>query len=344
MSSPRRRPAALVVVLALLFSLLACSSDDPENAAAETAGQGFPFTVDHLFGSTVIKAKPERIVAIGGGDMETAIALGVVPIAGADWFGFTETRSWVKPALGDRPAPKLVQSFEPKYEEIAALKPDLILYVNTVNDKKQYETFSGIAPTIAAPAGTKNVYGVTWQQQVQTIAKATGTTAEGEKVIKKTETLLADTAKANPDFAGKTITAGVFSSDAFSAWLPSDPRMRLLTSLGFKTNQQIDALDNGDFYVKLSPEQLEKMNGDLILLAAEDQNGKVAPGVAGSAVFQNLATVKAGHVAYFGGAPVINSNSDRGAFSSAFSIGGPLGIEYVLTKIVPLLKTALQGR
>lgn len=343
MFSPRRRPAALVAVLALMVSLVACSIDDPSNAAAET-GPGFPVTVDHLFGSTVIKAKPERIVAIGGGDMETAIALGVVPIAGADWFGFTETRSWVKDALGDRQAPKLVQSYEPKYEEIAALKPDLILYVNTVNDKKQYETFSGIAPTIAALAGTKNVYGVTWQQQVQTIAKATGTTAEGEKVIKQTETLLADTAKANPEFAGKTITAGVFSSDAFSAWLPSDPRMRLLTSLGFKTNQQIDALDNGDFYVKLSPEQLEKMNGDLILLAAENQNGKIDPGVTGSAVFQNLATVKAGHVAYFGGALVINSNSDRGAFSSAFSIGGPLGIKYVLTKIVPLLKTALQGR
>jgi hypothetical protein len=46
----------------------------------------------------------------------------------------------------------------------SALKPDLIVYINTV---------------IAAPARTKNVYGVPWQDQVREIAKATGTATEG---------------------------------------------------------------------------------------------------------------------------------------------------------------------
>ncbi|MGC4938847.1 iron-siderophore ABC transporter substrate-binding protein [Kribbella sp. DT2] len=335
------RARVVAVAAALVLALGACGSGGDDENAAAPAGDGFPVTIDHLFGSTTIKAKPERIVAIGGGDMESAIAIGAVPVAGADWFGFTETRTWVKDALGDRPAPKLVASFEPKFEEIAALKPDLILYVNSINDKKQYDTFSGIAPTIAAPAGTKNVYGVPWQQQVEMIAKATGRTADGQKVIADTEGLLADTAKANPGWAGKTITAGVFSADEFSAWLPSDPRMRLLTALGFKTNPQIDALDNGDFYVKISQEQLEKLNADLIFLAAEDQNGKVDPKVTGNPVYNNLATVKAGHVAYFGGAPVITSNTELGQFASAFSIGGPLGIKYITGKIAPLLNKGL---
>ncbi|WP_432936025.1 hypothetical protein ACQPXM_22120 [Kribbella sp. CA-253562] len=61
----------------------------------------------------------------------------------------------------------------------------------------------------------------------------------------------------------------------------------------------------------------------------------------GNAVFNNLATVKAGHVAYFGGAPVINSNTASGQFSSAFSIGGPLGIKYITGKIGPLLTESL---
>ena len=331
------------VVLALVLGLVACGNDDTDESAASTASAGFPVTIDHLFGSTTIKAKPERIVAIGGGDMETAIALGVVPVAGADWFGYTELRTWVKETLGDRPAPKLVQSFEPNFEEIAALKPDLILYVNSRNDKKQYDTFNGIAPTIAAPAGTKNTYGVTWQDQVKTIAKATGTTAEGDKLIQQTDTLVSDTAKANPEFAGKVITAGVYSDNAFNAWLPSDPRMRLLQSLGFTVNPKIAALENGDFYVKLSNEQLELINADLIFVAAQDQSGKVDPSLTGNAVFNALATVKAKHVAYFGGAPVINSNSELGQFASAFSIGGPLGIKYVLSKVVPMLKAVLQG-
>lgn len=330
----------LPITVLLLLSLVACGSSDPEPTSAEQqGGAGFPVTVEHLFGPTKVEKKPERIVTLGGGDMEAATALGVVPIAGADWFGYTETRDWVKTALGDRPAPELIQASEPNFEKIAALRPDLILYVNSINDRKTYEKLSEIAPTIAAPPGTKNVYGARWQDQVKLIAQATGVSPD--EVIAKTEQQLTDAAEANPEFAGKTITVGVFSSGRFSAWLPSDPRMRLLTALGFKVNPKIAALDNGDFFVFLSNEQLGLMDADVILLAAEDQNGKVDPSATGNPVYKGLSAVRDGHAVYFGGAPVIMSNSGRGAFSSAFSIGGPLGIPYALSKLVPMLKPAV---
>lgn len=295
-------------------------------------------TVDHLYGSTTIKAKPQRVVTLGGGDMEAAIALGVIPVAGADWFGDTQLRGWVKSALGNRPAPKLINASEPKFEGIAALEPDLIVYVNTVNDNLQFDTLNAIAPTIAAPAGTKNVYGVPWQDQVREIAKATGTTAAGEQVVRDTEKVVTDTAKANPEFAGKVITAGVYSANSLNAWLPSDPRMRLLTSLGFKSNPQIDAMDNGDFYVKISPELTPKLDADVIFMAALDSSGKLDPAVVNDKLFNALPAVKAGHIAYWGGAPVINTPTPSGEFSSAMSIGGPLGIKYALPKLAPCSK------
>ncbi|WP_433165476.1 ABC transporter substrate-binding protein [Kribbella sp. CA-247076] len=338
----RLRSAALLVVAAL--TLAACGQGDADEAATVSGDAGFPVTIDHVFGSTTIEARPQRVVAIGGGDMEAAIALEVIPVGGADWFGFTGTRGWVKTALGDRPAPKPLQAFEPKFEEIAALKPDLILYVNSQNDRKQFDTFNAIAPTIAAPAGTKNVYGVTWQDQVSEIAKATGTTARGEQVIKDTEALIAAAAKANPEFAGKTITAGVYSADSLSAWLPSDPRMHLLTSLGFEPNPQIVAMENGDFYVKITPELTGTMDADVIYLAALDGGGKLDPAVAKDKLFNALPAVKGKHVAYFGGAPVINTSTPSGEFSSAFSIGGPLGIKYVLPLLIPQLKKAVAGQ
>ena len=345
LSRIRSVAAVAIAVLALSAGLAACSQDDTKNSAASTGDTaGFPVTIDHLYGSTTIKAKPQRVVTLGGGDMEAAIALGVIPVAGADWFGNTQLRGWVKSALGDRPAPKLINASEPKYEEIAALQPDLIIYVNTINDKKQFDTLNAIAPTIAAPAGTKNVYGVPWQDQVREIAKATGTASAGEQVVKDTETLLTDTAKANPDFAGKVITAGVYSANSLNAWLPSDPRMRLLTSLGFKTNPQIDALDNGDFYVKISPELTPKLNADVIFMAALDGAGKLDPALVNDKVWNALPTVKSGHVAYWGGAPVINTATPSGEFSSAMSIGGPLGIKYALPKLTPMLKNALAGK
>jgi iron complex transport system substrate-binding protein len=301
-------------------------------------------TIDHLFGSTTIKAKPQRVVAIGGGDIKAAIALGVVPVGGVDWFGSTEMRGWVKSALGDQPAPKLVKSFEPKFEEIAALQPDLILYVNTINDKKEFETFQAIAPTIAAPVGTKNVYGVKWQDQVAEIAKATGTSTEGSEVIKQTEALLTDAAKANPEFAGTTITAGVYTNAVLNAWLPSDPRMHLLTSLGFKTNPQVDAMENGDFYVAIPAEQTAKAQADVIYLAALDAAEKLDAGLEKNKLYNALPAVQGKHVAYFGGAPVINTLTPSGEFSSAFSIGGPLAIKYVLPILVPQLKKAIAGQ
>lgn len=345
LSRIRSVAAVAIAALALGSGLTACGQDDTQNSAATTGDTaGFPVTIDHLYGSTTIKAKPQRVVTLGGGDMEAAIALGVVPVAGADWFGDPQLRGWVKSALGDRPAPKLIGASEPKFEEIAALKPDLIVYVNTINDKKQFDTLNAIAPTIAAPAGTKNVYGVPWQDQVREIAKATGTTATGEQVVKDTEKLVTDTAKANPEFAGKVITAGVYSANSLNAWLPSDPRMRLLTSLGFKSNPQIDAMENGDFYVKISPELTPKLDADVIFMAALDSSGKLDPAVVNDKLFNALPAVKAGHIAYWGGAPVINTPTPSGEFSSAMSIGGPLGIKYALPKLAPMLKSALTGK
>ncbi|MEV5964563.1 iron-siderophore ABC transporter substrate-binding protein [Kribbella sp. NPDC051952] len=346
MALSRIRSVAAVALAALSLGagLAACGGQDDTQNSAASSSAGYPVTIEHLFGSTTIKAKPERVVTLGGGDMEAAISLGVIPVAGADWFGNTQTRGWVKSELGDRKAPRLISASEPKFEEIAALKPDLILYVNSKNDKKEFETLNAIAPTIAAPVGTKNVYGAAWQDQVREIARATGTVTEGDKVVQQTEALVSDAAKANPEFAGKTITAGVYSVDSLNAWLPSDPRMRLLTSLGFKTNPQVDAMDDGDFFVQISPELTGKLNADVIYLAALDNAGKLDPKVAADKLFNALPAVKAGHVAYWGGVPVINTPTPSGEFSSAFSIGGPLGIKYVIPRLVPQLKDAVGGK
>lgn len=345
--TPKRSATALLTALVLAAGLVAaCGADRGSGggtSAADSAA-GFPVTIEHLFGSTTVEHRPTRIVTLGGGDMEAAIALGAVPAAGADWFGYTEPRTWVRDALAGRPAPELIQAEQVNFEQIAALRPDLIVYVNSKNEESTYRTLSRIAPTVAAPKGVDHVYGVPWADQVRTIAKATGTTAKGEEVVTGTQKLLSDAAKANPEFAGKIATAGVYSSGNYSIWMPSDPRMQLLTSLGFKTNPAIDALDNGSFYVTLPREQLAKTNSDLIFLAAGDQQGAVDPAVAGDPLFNSLPAVRGKHVAYFGGPGVINTNSAEGAFSSAVSIGGPLGIKYVVGKLVPKLKDALAGK
>ena len=90
-------------------------------------------------------------MALGGGDLEALIALGLVPAA-----------------------PVLVQPSEVNFEQIADLAPDLVLYVNTSNDQAVYSKLAAIADTVAGPASVKNAYGVPRQEQLRIIATAVG--------------------------------------------------------------------------------------------------------------------------------------------------------------------------
>jgi iron complex transport system substrate-binding protein len=249
----------------------------------------------------------------------------------------------VKSALGSAKPPELLNSNELKYERVAAARPDLILYLNSRNEEPVYRKLADIAPTIASDTSVKNVYGVRWQDQLATIGKALGRSDRAGHLQNQTERLITDAKAANPQFAGKAITAGVYTSDSIWVWFPSDPRMRLLQQLGFVVNEKIAAKDDGNFTLQVSDEQLELLESDLIFLAALDAAGKVDPGVSGNKVFQALDTVRGGHAVYWPGPATINTNTEAGAFSSAFSIGGPLGIAACLPKLVEMVSTGLRA-
>ena len=92
MKSMRVAAVAAVAVLALS----ACSGTDDSAGSGETTAPGgypaaegaFPATVDTKFGEITIESRPERIVALGWGDAETALSLGYQPVGASDWLAF----------------------------------------------------------------------------------------------------------------------------------------------------------------------------------------------------------------------------------------------------------------
>ncbi|WP_060711784.1 hypothetical protein [Pseudonocardia sp. HH130629-09] len=54
-----------IVVLALAGLLSACASDPGPAAAPSGSGGTFPVRIDHVYGSTEIPARPERVVTLG---------------------------------------------------------------------------------------------------------------------------------------------------------------------------------------------------------------------------------------------------------------------------------------
>jgi iron complex transport system substrate-binding protein len=119
---------ALAMLAALLFALPAFA-------------EAFPVTIKHAFGETVIPSAPKRIVTWGWSSTDAAIALGVVPV-GSPTFrseGFDkDVTPWIEEALAKlgAPAPAILDdSVSPPIEQIAVLKPDLILAVYWVSPR-----------------------------------------------------------------------------------------------------------------------------------------------------------------------------------------------------------------
>ena len=103
----------------------------PPRRRHDPAAAAFPVTITHKFGEITIDAPPERVVSIGFADQDWLLALGVTPIAECrDWYGDQPyaTWPWAQDELGDA-QPAVLTSTELNFEEIAALRPDLIVGV-----------------------------------------------------------------------------------------------------------------------------------------------------------------------------------------------------------------------
>lgn len=303
---------ALVVALSAL--LLAACGGGGDSGGTEPAATGV--TVDTRFGPVTIDKPPTRVVALGWSDAETALALGVRPVGASDWlaFGGKGVGPWAEGLYQE--APKLLGTTEIDYEAVAALQPDLILNTRSDNDQKKHETLSRIAPTIAAP---KDVipYGTTWRQQVESVAKALGKVAEGEKIIADLDAKFA----ANKKFDGKTTVVGAYFDGKFGAYVSGDARTDFMKAIGFTPREDVEDLASGTFYVDISAERLDLLDADLTVLFP----------IGGDA-----SALKAN--------PLVNEKAlilEDKNLVNAFSSGSSLGMAYALDHAVPLFTTAL---
>src|SRR5699024_10613360 len=123
---------------------------------AQASQAGYPVSIATKFGKVTIDQRPERVVALGWGDAETALELGTQPVGASDWlqFGGDGAGPWDSGKYDKKPT--MIGTMEPNYEKIAALHPDLILDTKGAGDKARYDKLSAIAPTVAVPKGGGN--------------------------------------------------------------------------------------------------------------------------------------------------------------------------------------------
>jgi len=337
-----RPVAALASALLILAAATACGDDsdsDASNAGAEASSSGdsaFPVTIAHKYGSTTIKAEPQRIVTVGLTDQDSVLALGEVPVGTTEWLGGYKgaVGPWAEDKLGSGAAPTVLKDTGtgPQVEKIAALKPDLILAVYGGLTKEQYESLSKFAPVVAQPK-KYNDYGVPWQEQTETIGKALGKTAEATKAVKETEDQIAAAVGQHPEFKGESAVMATPYEGIF-VFGSQDPRSHLLTDLGFTLPKDLDKVIGDQFGANISKERTDLLDQDALVWQVGDVT-KDAAKLHKDASYKDLNVVKQGREVY------VNETSDYG---NALSMGTVLSLRYVIERLVPQLAAAVDGK
>jgi iron complex transport system substrate-binding protein len=331
-----RSPVTLVAVLAASsLALVGCSagaSDDAATSGPSVAAGTFPVSVDTKFGEVTIDQQPKRVVALGWGDAETALALGVQPVGASDWLAFGEEADGVGPwaqGLYDQ-SPEIIGTLEPSYEAIAALEPDLILDTKGSGDQDRHDRLSSIAPTVGVPEGGDN-YLTDFEDQMDLVSTALGQEDEGDRLVDESESAVEAVATAHPAWDDLTVTAATKTSEGWGAYVEGSERVELLEELGFDQNPAIAALtpNSGGFSVTISSEQLDVIDADVIVAFPIFID---TTEITDDPQWLALPAVQAGHDV------VID-----GDVSAAYSLGTSLSRQYALDQLVPLLETATQS-
>lgn len=316
-----RRVGALLGAALLGLALVGCGRSAPDSGGAVEAGGEFPVTVSTRFGEVRIPERPERVVALGWSDAETALELGVQPVGAGDWldFGGNGVGPWSAGEYAE--PPELVGTNEINYEAVAALEPDLILNTRSAGSAKTHRTLSGIAPTVGPPKGTA-AYGTGWRDQLRMVSTAVGAKQRGQRLLAETERAFGRALSEHPVLRGRTVGVGAHYGNGYGAYLGEDPRVRFMRELGMRNKPEVEELGSGGFYVDISRERLDVLSADLTVVFAVNGDSS---GLRADPLLRRTRAAESGSLVVI----------DDPLLVKAFSSGSVPGTRYALRRVVP---------
>lgn len=262
MTSMLRRVAVLATFAVLVAACGASSTTtttttpDPATTTPETPPTtttsipeetGFPRTITHAGGDTVIEAKPVRVVSTSITITGTLLAIGApvthsaatTPGPLTDEAGFFI--QWADVA-DQRGVEVLYPNLEFDLEAVIAAEPDLIVVSTSGQDSaaEHYDALTAIAPTVIYNYGNQS-----WEDLAREISEALGLESEADATIAEFDSYLAGVAAelALPD--DNTASGVVFNgaqNDSAVAKV-GNAQASIFTALGFEVIPAPDELD-----------------------------------------------------------------------------------------------------
>lgn len=311
----------LLIATLAAVALAGCAAPAVEPAAGGA-------TIAHRYGETTVPAQPQRVVTVGFTDHDAVLALGVTPVAYTGWLSDTPL-PWED--FGDA-APVVLDEAAPDYEGIAAAAPDLILAVHSALTQEQYDTLSGIAPTVAQSADGVD-FGTSWQDQTRVIGTALGRTEQADALVADVEARFSEAAAAHPEYAGVTGVVGLTGADGtYYAYGPGDARAQFLGALGFTQPAGIGELAGDSFFATISAERFDLLAdaGALVWITTTDAE---RADLEANPAYAALAPVQQGRDVFPAYDPL----------GIALTYNTPLSLPYALDAMLPALTAAVDG-
>lgn len=315
---------------ALAVGLAACSSPVSGTGDADApadAGSGFPVTIEHVYGETVIPAQPERIATVAWANHEVPLALGVVPVgmSKATWGDDDGdgVLPWVEERLTELGAETPVLFDETDgidYEAVADTRPDVILASYSGLTKEEYETLSKIAPVVAYPG---NAWGTSVDDMITMNATAMGMAEEGEKLIDELHAQVEAALDANGALRDKKVLFAYLDPSDLSQlgyYTANDTRPGFLNESGLPMPEIVAKhADSTDFYLTISAEKVDQL-ADVDVLVTYGDDTTLAT-LQADPLLSKIPAVAAGHVAILPDATPLAASANPSPLSIPWGLG-----------------------
>jgi ABC-type Fe3+-hydroxamate transport system substrate-binding protein len=298
----RTAAAATAALTALL--LAACGTTEDSTDAADSSSAAVasgPVDLTDERGKVHLDAPAKNVVSLEWNLTEVLVGLGVKPVGVADLKGYT---AWNKSASVDASTPDVGTRGEPSLDAIVALDPDLVVTTTDLPENvitqltKQVPVLALLGSNVADPIAYM-------RRTVTTLAEATGTQEQGEKLLADYDAKIT-AGKAALAKAGKTGAPFTMSDGWVDAGTVS---IRMFTTGSFLgaiakdlglTNQWTGSGDKVYGLATTDVEGLTKITDPktTFVYAANDADGgdPFASNLASNAVWKQLPFVKAGNV------------------------------------------------
>lgn len=301
MLKSRKIPLIFVAIM-LIVSLVGCGVNETtgnieEPKQDEVTEKEDVRVIEHAMGTTEIKGTPQRVVTLYQGATDVAIALDVTPVGVVESWVEKPMYKYLRDDLVDVPIVGL--ETQPNLEEIAKLKPDLII-ASKLRHEKIYEQLSQIAPTVTHETVFK------FKDTVELMGKAMNKEEKAKELLTNWNNRVADfkgkiSAKLGNEWPVKVSVLN-FRADHARIYVTGYAG-DILGELGFiRSEYQQEEADKGTVVVKLTDkESIPSMNGDVFFMfisdpGQDDAVQKTYEEWTSHPLWQNLDAVKANKV------------------------------------------------